>query len=68
MGAKIANMRQGERTDLEPYINLYKVSRPDASQMVQVSVPSIAHAKKVLTSGTPELAQAVERGKVDGYG
>lgn len=41
-----------------------KVSQADAAQIMQVSVPSIAHAKKVLTEGTPGLAQAVEQGEV----
>ena len=38
IGAKIANISQGERTDIEPFANLQKVSQPQAAKMLNVSV------------------------------
>ena len=64
VAAKLANMRQGARTDLQPSANLPEVSQPEAAQMLSVGERSLRSAKKVLTSGTPELARAVEQGKV----
>lgn len=37
VAAKVANMRQGERTDLEPVANLHKVSQTEAAEMFNVS-------------------------------
>ena len=48
---KIANMRQGERTDIEPSANLQKVSQAKAAAMMNVSEQSVATAKKVQESG-----------------
>jgi len=64
VAAKLANMRQGARTDLQPSANLPEVGQPEAAQMLSVGERSLRSAKKVLTSGTPELARAVEQGKV----
>jgi hypothetical protein len=38
IGAKIANISQGERTDIEPSANWQKVSQPQAAKMLNVSV------------------------------
>jgi len=64
VAAKLANMRQGERTDLEPSANLPKVSQADAAGMLNVSERSVTTAKKVLDHGSPELAAAVDSGAV----
>lgn len=61
---KLENMRQGERTDLEPSANLHKVSRSDAARLLNVSERSVANAAKVSDGGAPELVAAVESGKV----
>ena len=62
VAAKLANMKQGERTDLEPSANLQKVSQSEAAEMLNVSERSVATAKKVIDQGAPELVDAVERG------
>ena len=61
---KLATMRQGERTDLEPSANLRKVSQRRAAELMRVSERSAASAAKVLNEGIPELNQAVERDEV----
>ena len=63
VAGKIANMRQGDRTDLEPYANLHKVSRAAAAKMLNVSVRSVSDAVKVQKKATPEVVTAVD----DGY-
>jgi len=64
VGARLANMKQGERTDLEPSANLRNVSQIEASEILNVGDRSIQYAKKVITEGTPELAKIVDDGKV----
>ena len=41
VAASIANMRQGERTDVEPSATLRKVSQTDAADLVNVSPRSV---------------------------
>jgi len=65
VAARLANSRQGERTDLsEPSANLRKVSQVEAAELVKVSPRSVTSAKKVLESGDSELVAAVDRGEV----
>lgn len=64
VAAKLANMNQGERTDVQPSANLQKVSQADAADMLNVSTRSVAAASKVKAEGTPELVAAVESGRV----
>jgi hypothetical protein len=64
IAAKIENMRQGERTDLEFNANLHKVSRGEAARLMNVSPRSVASAAQVLEHDTPELIAAVERRKL----
>lgn len=64
VAAKLANMRQGERTDLQHSANLLKVSQAEAADMLNVSERSVTTAKKVIEQGTPELIAAVEQGEV----
>jgi hypothetical protein len=55
VAAKVANMRQGERTDREPSANLPKVSQAQAADMLQVSSRSLRDARVVLQTATPEI-------------
>jgi hypothetical protein len=63
VAARIANMRQGARTDLEPSANWPEVSQPQAARMLNVSERSVRRAEKIEREAIPEVAQAVERGK-----
>lgn len=47
VAAEFANMRQGERTDLEPSDNCPKVSQGRAARLLEVSSKSVGRAKKV---------------------
>jgi len=48
IAARMANMRQGERTDLEPLANLPKVvSQPEAADLLNVSRRSVQDAKLI---------------------
>jgi hypothetical protein len=64
VAAKLANMRQGERTDVETFANLQKVSQAQAAEFLNVAPRTVASAKRVAEDATPELVQAVERGAV----
>lgn len=65
VAARLANMRQGARTDLaEPSANLPKVAQPEAAAMLNVSERSVRAAKAVQDKAVPELARAVEFGKL----
>src|SRR5215510_479747 len=60
IAARLATMRQGERTDLVEIPT--KLSQEQAAGLVHVSRETVVAAKKVLQDGAPELAQAVEAG------
>jgi DNA modification methylase len=62
MAAKRANMRQGERTDLEPSDSLPKVSQQQAAKDHGVHVRSVGRAEYVLEQGTPEEIQMIVDG------
>jgi hypothetical protein len=74
VAARIANVRQGERTDLalqgvsqdapqEPSANLPKVDQRTAAGMLNVSTRTVTSAAKVLKEAkAPELVRAVEQG------
>lgn len=62
--ARLANMRQGERTDLQPSANLRKVSQAEAAERLGVSERSVASARKVHDRGAPELVEALDAGQV----
>lgn len=69
VAARLANMRQGERTDLvredgEPSANLPKVSNQDAADRLHVSERTVRTAKDVVEHGAPELVERVEKGEV----
>lgn len=62
VAAKLANMKQGQRTDIEPSANLQNVSQSDAAELLSVSPRSVASAAKVQAEASPEVVQAVEQG------
>lgn len=64
VAARVANMRQGARTDLEPPANLPEVSQSVAASMLSVSERSVRSARSVVDRGSRELVSAVERGDV----
>lgn len=62
VAARLANMRQGERTDLQPSAILPKVSQSDAATQLQVSERLVRSGVRVINNGTPELTCAVDIG------
>lgn len=69
--ARAANMRQGERTDLqaapfdpEPSANLRKVSAGDAASMFRVSERLVNSATNVIRHGVEQLRDLVDQGQV----
>ena len=62
IAARLADMRQGERTDLEPSAKLQKVSRADAANLLGVSERSVADAVGVLEQCAPDVADMVTAG------
>jgi len=64
VAASIANMKQGERTDVKPSANLQNVSQANAAKRLKVSTRNVSTATKVLDKGSPEVANAVTQGKV----
>jgi hypothetical protein len=61
--ARLANMRQGERTDLEPSANSQKVSQTQAAALMNVSARTLSDAKDVLDASS-ELADRVSSGEM----
>jgi N6-adenosine-specific RNA methylase IME4 len=64
VAARLATMRQGERTDLEPSANLRKVDQASAAALLNVSERSVTNARVVREQGDAELARAVDTDKV----
>lgn len=62
VAANLANMAQGERTDIEHPANLPKVSQAQAAELLNVSERTVRAAVRVKDEGTPELVAAVESG------
>ena len=62
VAARIANMRQGERTDLSSIDE--RLSQSSVATLLNVSKPSVERAVKVQREGSPDLISAVEQGKV----
>jgi len=60
VAARLATMRQGERTDLVEIST--KLSQEQAAELVHVSRETVGAAHKVLQDGAAELAQAVGTG------
>jgi ParB-like chromosome segregation protein Spo0J len=63
IGADVANMRQGERTDLQPSADVPKVSQAEAAKMVGVSERLLRDAVKV-KNAAPELHEEVKAGRM----
>lgn len=63
LARKLANMRQGQRTDL-PAIEGRLVSQQRAAELLNVSVAAVERASTVLERGAPGLVSAVEAGDV----
>lgn len=61
VAAKLADMKQGERTDLHPSANLPKVSQSEAADMMNVSPRSVTTANKVIRQGIPKLVAAINQ-------
>ena len=65
IAVRLATMRQGERTDLQPPpANLPKVRQAEAARLLNVGDRSLRSAKTVLDDGVPELAEAVVAGEL----
>ncbi len=62
IAAKLANMRQGARTDLEPSANLPEVSQPQAAKLFKVGERSVRAAKKVMREGSAAQVEAITSG------
>lgn len=61
IAARLSNMRQGERTDLEPSANLQKVSQTEAAALLNVSPRTVASVKAIEREA-PDLLPAMESG------
>jgi hypothetical protein len=59
IAARVANMRQGARTDLSP---IGEKSQAQAASMFNVGKRSVERAGEVLDKGSPELIEKVEHG------
>lgn len=62
VAAALANMTQGERTDL-PSIEGRSISQETAAKMLNVGLATVERAKAVLRSGIPDLADLVRSGE-----
>jgi N6-adenosine-specific RNA methylase IME4 len=63
VAANLANMRQGERTDL-PSIEGKSISQTDAAMLLNVSHASVERAKTVQRDAVLEIVKAVEQGQL----
>jgi hypothetical protein len=64
VATKLANMRQGARTDVQPPANLPEVSTAKAADTLNISERLVRHAKKVRAEAQPEVVRAVEAGQL----
>ena len=62
--ARIANMKAGSRTDLQPRTNSSEVSNKEAAEKFNVGTTAVKSAKQVIRNGIPELTHKVETGQV----
>ena len=63
VAARIATMRQGERTDLRPKGE--RLSQADAAVLLSVGTRSVGRATAVVRRGMPELIAAVDAGRLN---
>lgn len=65
VAARLADMRQGERTDLAgPSANLRKVAQTEAASKLNVSPRLVTSARTVQEKGSAKLRHAVDTGKL----
>jgi N6-adenosine-specific RNA methylase IME4 len=63
VASRIANMKQGERTDIQPSANWQKVSQQDAADQLNVGSRTVARVKQVEREA-PELMPKLESGEM----
>jgi hypothetical protein len=63
VAARLANMRQGERTDLSP-IGGKSISQDEAADLLNVGKRTVERAKVVYREAETEIIHAVEQGKL----
>lgn len=63
VASKLANMQQGERTDLQPSANLQKVSIEEAAELLNVSPRTVATFRAV-EKNAPELVEKMQSGEL----
>jgi ParB family chromosome partitioning protein len=66
IAAELANMQQGQRTDLRPSANLPKVSQADAAALLNVSTRAVTTAEKVKEE-SPEIFAAMKSGDISAH-
>lgn len=64
IGARLANMKSGTRTDLTSDEFSQGLSNKDASEKLNIGIDSVKKAKKVQKEGIQDLQKSVEAGKV----
>lgn len=64
VGAKLANMKSGTRTDLTSDEFSRGLSNKDASNKLNVGIDSVKKAKKVQKEGIEDLQKSVETGRI----
>lgn len=64
VAAKLANLRQGARTDLELSANLQNISQAGAATMLSVSTRSVAAVSRIHNTGPAEVIAAVQHGRL----
>ena len=62
IAGRLANMKSGSRTDVEPNALMREVSIKQAAQQLSVGTRSVNNAKLMLESGDDELIHQVETG------
>jgi hypothetical protein len=62
IAARLATMRQGERTDLPQFCG--RLSQAQVASLLNVSERSVSDAVKVLNEASPEILRAVETGEM----
>jgi N6-adenosine-specific RNA methylase IME4 len=67
VASKIANMRQGERTDIEPSAFLPKVRQSEAAEMLNVSDRTVRNVKAI-ERDAPDLLPRMESGELAASG
>ncbi len=64
IAAKMANMKSGTRTDLEPSANWPEVPISKAAERLNVGERSVIRARKVLAEASPAIVEAVRTGDI----